>query len=131
MMRLQPPVFLFLPNGLNSASRRVRFMDEDPDPVNFELSHAPILTTKQEVNGAIAAFYPGVLDRLHQIAGGDFYLVFSGISDVHVHPVNGEVKVSSMRTTLSDMNRNANKQEEILSRQIYRYSGETKKIDVV
>lgn len=130
-MRLQPPELVLLSGGTLSAPKRLRFMEEDPGPVNFNTPLSPILTTHQEVNGAIAAFYPGVLERLHQMAGGDFYLVFSGISDVHIHSVNGKVRVSAMRTTLADMNRNANGPGETLSRQIYRYCKETGKLEVV
>jgi len=129
-MRLQPPVFYHIIGGLEGkvAPKRVRFMEDESVSVDFNSPFAPVLTTEQEVNGAIAAFCPGVLERLYRMVGEDFYLVFSGISDVHIHPVSGPVKVSSMRRTLADMNQNANKRDEILSRHIYRYDGEKKKI---
>lgn len=63
--------------------------------------------------------------------GSDFYLVFSSTLDVHIHPVDGKFKVKDMRRTLDDMNRNANRRDEILSRQIYRYNGEQKEITIV
>ena len=92
---------------------------------------SPALTTEQEINGAIAAFYPSVLERLYQVIGGDFYLVFTSISDVHIHPINGTIKVSSMRRSLLDTNRVMNKPGEVLTRQIYRYSGEKNELIVV
>jgi len=106
-------------------------MEDERISVDFDDLFAPILTTQQEVNGAVAAFYPGVLERLYRMVGEDFYLVFSGIHDVHIHPVNGRARVSSMRSTLADMNRTANKRDEVLSRQIYQYDGEKKEIMVV
>lgn len=129
-MRLQPPVFCNITSGLGGQfqQKHVPFMDDESVTFNFDNPMAPALTTEQEINGAIAAFYPGVLERLHQMVDGDFYLVFTGISDVHIHPVNGRFKVSSMRKSLADMNRDMNKRGELLSRQIYRYSGETKDI---
>lgn len=129
-MRLQPPVFYHIIGGLEGkvAPKRVRFMEDESVSVDFNSPFAPVLTTEQEVNGAIAAFCPGVLERLYRMIGEDFYLVFSGISDVHIHPVSGPIKVSSMRRTLADMNQNANKRDEILSRHIYRYDGEKKEI---
>lgn len=132
-MRLQPPVFCHVAMGLgggNLKSRHVRFMEDESVKIDFNSPLAPPLTTEQEVNGAVAAFYPGVLERLYRMVGGDFYLVFSGIYDVHIHPVDGNRKVSSLRSTLADMNRNANRRDEILSRQIYLYSGEKKEIEV-
>ena len=132
-MRLQPPVFCHITGALGGGGlkpKHVRFMEDESVRIDFDVPLAPVLTTEQEVNGAVAAFYPGVLERLYRMAGGDYYLVFSGIYDVHIHPVGGKFKVSSMRATLADMNRNANRRDEILSRQIYRYSGEKKEIEV-
>ncbi len=124
-MRLQPPVFCRLIGGSHVQVRRVRFMEEDAN-LDFNAALSPILTTVQEINGAIAAFYPGVLERLREMVGGDFYLVFTSIHDVHIHPVGGWAKVSSMRTSLADTNREMNRREEILTRQVYRYDGESK-----
>ena len=99
-------------------------MEDESVVINFNSLMAPTLTTEQEINGAIAAFYPGVLERLHRMIGGDFYLVFSSISDTHIHPINGRFKVSSMRKSLAEMNRDMNQQGELLTRKIYRYEGE-------
>ena len=132
-MQLQRPVVYYAVKGLGSklASDHVRFMDADSDKVDFYDPFAPSLTTEQETNGAVAAFYPGVLERIYQMIGSDFYLVFSSTLDVHIHPVDGKFKVKDMRRTLDDMNRNANRRDEILSRQIYRYNGKQKEITVV
>ena len=86
------------------------------------------MTTGQETNGVVAAFYPGVLERIYQMIGNDFYLVFSNIYDVHILPIDGEIKVKDMRRTLEGMNRNENRRDEIPSRQIYRYNGEQREI---
>ena len=131
-MQLQPPVFYNIANEITGKQTPsyIRFMENENFSINFDTPLAPVLTTEQEINGAVAAFYPGVLERIYQMVGGDFYLVFSGIYDVHIHPVNGKLKVRAMRSTLADMNRNANRREEIVSRKLYRYYGETKKIEV-
>ena len=129
-MRLQPPEFFYVAGGHKSKmkSGHVPFAEAENAGIDFDDPLAPSLTTEQEVNGAVAAFYPGILERLYRMVGGDFYLVFSSTYDVHVHPVNGMAKVSSMRITLADMNRDMNSREEILSRKIYRYNGEKKEI---
>lgn len=141
-MRLQAPIFCYI-TGLqlddlctgdiaahasNFKTRQVRFMDDENVVVDLNDITAPVLTTEQQVNGAIAAFYPGVLDRIRKIAGGDFYLVFTGTSDVHIHPVSSPLSLSRMKRTLDEMNRELNTREELLSRHIYRYNGETKQI---
>ena len=74
---------------------------------------------------------PGVMERLCQMAGGDVYVVFTSISDIHVHPVNGRYTLSSMRRTLTDTNRDLNQHGELLSRQIYQYSRDTKEFKVM
>lgn len=128
-MRLQPPIFIDLAAmlGIGSHPRHVRFMEDESVRFDLDSPFAPALSTEQEVNGAIAAFYPGVMERLCQMAGGDVYVVFTSISEVHVHPVGGWHKVSSMREILADTNRSPmNRNGELLSRQIYRYSQEQK-----
>jgi len=42
-------------------------MDDESIRIDFNNPLAPALTTEQEVNGAVAAFYPGVLERLHRM----------------------------------------------------------------
>jgi len=91
--------------------RRMRFMEEDLD-IGLDSPLSPTLTTEQEVNGAIAAFFPAVQEKLYQMTGGkDYYLVFASINDVHIHSVNGRVKVSTMRTSLDDTNRVVNSRD--------------------
>lgn len=132
-MRLQPPVLCQLTSvvGNSDKLKTIEFMDDDSVKVDFNQSFAPSLTTKQEVNGAIAAFYPGVLERLYQMVGEDFYLVFTSIYDLHVHPVNGSFGLSAMRKSLKGTNQNVNRRDEIFTRKIYRYNGETKEITEV
>lgn len=130
-MRLQPPVFCIISLPAMKANH-IPFMNEDDGvKIDFDNPMAPVLSTEQEINGAIAAFYPGVLERLHQMVGEDFYLVFTSIYDVHIHPISGKVRVETMRDSLSGMNKEINRREELLSRQIYRYNGENMDLVVV
>ena len=78
-MRLQPPVFCVISLPAMKI-QHIPFMDGAEEiEVDFDIPMAPVLSTEQEINGAIAAFYPGVLERLHQMVGEDFYLVFTSI----------------------------------------------------
>lgn len=72
-------------------------MDDESATISFDSPISPALTMEQEINGAIATFYPGVLEQLHQMIDGDFYLVFTSISDVHIYPVNEKFKVSAVQ----------------------------------
>lgn len=131
-MRLQPPVLCQIIRGIGSQlqQKHVHFMKDESVTFNFDNPLAPALTTEQEVNGAIAAFYPGVLERLYQMVSGDFYLMFTSIYDVHINPVDGHFKTSAMRATIADTNRDMNQRGELLTRQLYRYNGDTKEITV-
>lgn len=132
-MCLQPSVLYDFAAALRGKSyqQHVPFMDDESVCFDLDSPAAPALTTQQHVNGAIAAFYPGVLDRLCWMAGGDVYVVFTSISDIHVHPVGGRHKMSGTRRALADTNRNINQHGELLTRQIYRYSGEQKELTAV
>lgn len=132
-MRLQPPVLCQIIWGIGTQlqQKHVHFMEDESGTFNFDNPLAPALTTEQEVNGAIAAFYPGVLERLYQMVNGDFYLMFTSIYDVHINPVDGHFKTSAMRAALADTNRDMNQRGELLTRQLYRYNGGTKEITVV
>ncbi|MEY8233252.1 DUF5688 family protein [Oscillospiraceae bacterium 50-16] len=130
-MRLQPPVFCVISLPAMKI-QHIPFMDGAEEiEVDFDIPMAPVLSTEQEINGAIAAFYPGVLERLHQMVGEDFYLVFTSIYDVHIHPISGKVRVETMRDCLSGMNKEINKREELLSRRIYRYNTENRDLVVI
>lgn len=130
-MRLQPPVFCIISFPAMKV-KHIPFMGEEKEvEIDFDTPMAPVLSTEQEINGAIAAFYPGVLERLYQMVGEDFYLVFTSIYDVHIHPISGKVRAETMRDCLSGTNRDINKREELLSRQIYRYNGADGNLTVV
>ena len=60
---------------------------------------APPLSTVQAVNGAIAAFYPGVLERIYRMIGEEYYVAFASIYNVHIHPVSGKHRLKSMQNT--------------------------------
>ncbi len=49
---------------------------------------APTITTVKKKNGAIAMFYPGVLEKLAEICGGSYYVSFTSIHDVRIHPIS-------------------------------------------
>jgi len=128
-MKLQPPILNRFCGISSMPWNQIRFM-EDTVVCDFSSYLTPTLSTDHETNGAIAAFYPGVLDRLCEMIGQDFYLVFTSIHEVHVYAANGLVTVDNMRKSLAGTNKHANRREAILSRQVYRYDGKAKKLTV-
>jgi hypothetical protein len=79
------------------------FMTEDGGN-NSLTSRLNMITTTKQVNGAIALFYPGVLEKLSEIAGGNFYVSFTSMHEAHIHPY-GSIKQSTIQQTLLDTNR--------------------------
>jgi hypothetical protein len=44
-------------------------------------------TTYPALNGSISYWYPGVKEKIAEMAGGDYYIAFTGVHDFRVHPV--------------------------------------------
>ena len=62
-----------------------------------------VLTAIPNTDGAVALFYPGVMERLSQMAGGDYYVVFTAKDEAHIH-LPGKATVKMMRDALRDTN---------------------------
>jgi hypothetical protein len=84
---------------------------------------AALLTTSQKTNGAVAAFIPGVADKLVELFGDSFYVVFTSLHEAMIHK-NGE-SVEGMYRALDGTNR-AFGQEDYLSSTIYFYDKDKK-----
>jgi hypothetical protein len=75
-------------------------------------------------------FYPGVKEKIAEMAGGDYYVAFTGICEFHVHPVN-DSNPRQILGRLKHMNKNVNKTGETLTRKVYRYKVDTKELVMV
>lgn len=81
-------------------------------------------TTYPHLNGSISFWYPGVQEKIAEMAGGDYYVAFTGIHDFHVHPV-GSIRARDVLANLKHMNK-VNAEGETLSRKVYLYKADTK-----
>lgn len=82
-----------------------------------------LLTTSQKTNGAVAAFIPGVADKLAELFDDSFYVVFTSIHEAMIHK-NGE-SVEGMYKALDGTNRTFGP-EDYLSSTIYFYDKDKK-----
>ena len=82
-----------------------------------------LLTTSQKTNGAVAAFIPGVADKLVELFDDSFYVVFTSIHEAMIHK-NGE-SVEGMYRALDSTNRTFGP-EDYLSSTIYFYDKDKK-----
>lgn len=79
-----------------------------------------VLTNRQTTNGAIAAFYPGELQKVVDTLCKDIYILPSSIHEVILMPDTGE-NVSELRALVKDMNRNVVSKEDKLTDSVYQF----------
>ena len=101
--------FLFTPDGIGGIP-----LDE------FEGDFPYVcLTTEKKINGAIAAFMPGVAKRIANAFGSDIYLVFTSVHEVMIHPV-GEFEKETLQCVMKDTIEAATAKNDILTHNLYR-----------
>ena len=82
------------------------------------------------MNGAVSIFLPGVSKKLGGLLSGDFYIAFTSLHEAVLHKV-GMIEVGRIRECLKHMNAKVIAEKDFLSEQVYRYSRENDKIEVV
>lgn len=87
---------------------------------------ASVFTTIPVTNGSISFFYPGVKEKIAEMAGEDYYVVFTSISDFRIHPVS-EHSCKELYAVLCNMN-SINSEYETFTRYIYKYDIQTGKL---
>lgn len=81
-------------------------------------------------NGAAAVFEPGVAKRLSDLMGGDLYFAFTSIHEAMVH--NAELTdLAGMKEVIKATVRDCTQKEEFMSLNIYRYSREKNRIEML
>lgn len=84
---------------------------------------AALLTTSQKTNGAVAIFIPGVAEKLVELFGDSFYVVFTSIHEAMIHE-NGD-SVERMYKALDSTNSTFGA-EDYLSSTVYFYDKDKK-----
>ena len=92
---------------------------EKPYQVSAKVPDGALVTTESAVDGAVAMFYKGVQERLSEIMHGDYYALFSGKDECHIHPVDS-IPVSGLKMLLDNVNRTY--PDTMLTQHIYRYN---------
>ncbi len=128
--RISPPrAFYFIDDiiGINKNGCDLMSVLTPPRkvPMNpFSLTVSAIPSS----DGASAMFYPGVFERLSEMAEGDFFAVFTGKDECHVHRVDG-ISCDTLKSQLVRMNREY--PETVLTQYVYRYDSVKKELKVV
>ena len=83
-----------------------------------------------ETNGAVAIFLPGVAERIGQLMGGGFYMVFTSIHEVMIHNEKS-ADPEELKKVLEDTVNETTPPEDFLTYQIYHYDLETGSFSVL
>lgn len=93
----------------------------DLNSVQYNARDPFFISTESKVNGAVAMFYPGVAEKLHNLVGEDYYAVFTSIHEFCIHP-KSVMNCSDLKQILSDTIDESVSEDEVLTREIYEYS---------
>ena len=121
MMQENPPVLFCLEDLIPGNPYAGKPLSEaDERYFREERYYGECLSTSKKVNGAVAVFYPGVGSRIASLIGGDFYMAFTSIHEVMLHPVDA-VDKAALSEILRETIEAATAPEEFLSFGIFRY----------
>jgi len=112
-------------------SRRKHIMDRETYRFKESFTNSYRLSTELGVNGAAAAFYPGVLDRVAEVLDDDLYLCFASTLECIVHPVKKSDKAFLKRHS-AEMSKDTRftPAREFLSGLLYVYCRKNAKVEV-
>lgn len=79
------------------------------------------LTNEGQSLGAIAAFYPGVLEHISEVTGGDLFLLPSSVNEFMVLYDNGDYDAKWLRGIVREANRLVIREEDHLTDSVYRF----------
>lgn len=113
----------------SGLSEEQEFMHTVPETVKNNRGDGIFVTTVNRVNGAIAIFMPGVMERLSNLLENDLYIGFLNTDAAVIHKSN-LVPPEVIRDALGFQNLNCGS-EDFLSEKVYFYSRESDQIEVV
>ena len=78
-MRLYPPSIYS-----QKAKDEVNFMEGEFTRADITIMNSIVLSALGATNGAVALFYPGVIEKMMKIMGGSFLAVFMNVNDIMI-----------------------------------------------
>ena len=114
-----PRIYLKPMDVYNPPYHKGAFMALNSDITSLPPLAVPTVTTVSQINGAIAMFYPGVMKRIGELYGDDYYIAFTGTSEARLHK-KGTIQPRNILSRIKQMNK-AFDPSEILSHKVYLY----------
>ena len=106
----------FFPAKVTDISKFLPFPKAD----DFTLQMM-VLTHEATTHGAIAAFYPGLLQELSETMGRDLFLLPSSVHEFMVLPDTGNIEAKELRSMVREINAKMVAGEDRLTDSVYRY----------
>jgi hypothetical protein len=137
-MKRYPPIMVPLECAMygeeyikNMPAKKKFFMNS---LIPYQLEQSKIntyyLSIDNGVNGAIAAFYSGVLTRISDMFKDDLYLTFTSVRECLLHPVSMVSKKSVQSAAMGNISGVTNPAD-FLSTSVYIYTSADKKLEMI
>ena len=94
---------------------------EQTEPLESEMIPMYILTNQNKVNGAGVLARDGVLDKIGELLGSDFYVLPSSTHEVILVPDNGNMQTKELETMVKEVNATQVLPEDLLSDKVQYY----------
>ncbi len=114
-----PRIYLNPMDLVNPPYHKGAFMALNSDITSLSPLAVPTVTTTAQINGAIAMFYPGVMKRIAELFGDDYYIAFTGTSEARLHK-KGTIQPRNILMRIKQMNKTFDPSE-TLSNKVYLY----------
>lgn len=114
-----PRIYLNAMDLVNPPYHKGAFMALNSDITSLSPHAVPTVTTTAQINGAIAMFYPGVMKRIAELFGDDYYIAFTGTSEARLHK-KGTIQPRNILMRIKHMNKTFDPSE-VLSNKVYLY----------
>lgn len=110
---------------------REKLLPKDENDRFFEECPIQILTNSDQIQGAAAMLYPGVLESIAKKEQRNLYILPSSIHEVLVLPETGQETAEALRKMISEVNRTQVAPEEVLSDNLYYFDLKDRKIRII
>lgn len=128
------PVFgdllAFVFNSEAKYSKKVNPMRKDFEMPKQDLPMC-LLSNTNTMNGAIALFYPGIIERIGEILDSSYYILPSSLHEVIIVPQNINHSDADMKRLVYEVNRETVPLEDMLSDKVLFYNKEEGSINLV
>lgn len=119
---------LFLHTIVDMCSESVNPYDTNTPVLNkYEI---PTLTNHRTMNGAMTLFYPGMMKRIYELMGGEYFVAFTSVHEARIHHCD-IFSANVIWDSLKGLNEEYNTDDDVLSEFVYRYNSGTDALEIV